>query len=334
MIKISSNKALDSIKLDLYQVYESYYEDIDYVINNLYRTKYYYGIQLTPLIQNYKDLIKPEYINEFTKQISYVDKCFYNISILNNNKLANTKRWNVDEIIYDLSEFDCEKLKRNNMKNIINKAFSKSCFRYMCIKTEMLIYILYLIKSNINNIDFIDNIKPFLGGVNYAINKSNNMNEKRNKFEKINTMCRYIWEMTTVFNLFFIPDKLNYKYIPSHHVFEYDKRLQYEDIFGMCWDVVNAKNLDREIIYLPTGKLICKCSNNAIFSDETEDIHDESTSQIINSYTENYKLIIDTIHILLLRNQNISLSQLITLLSNLLKLELSYEIPSSTIYIS
>ena len=332
MIKISSNKALDSLKLDLYQVYESYYEDIDYVINNLYKTKYCYSRQLTPLIQNYKDIIKPEHINNFTKQISYVDKCFYNVSILNNNKLVNTKRWDKDEIIYDLSEFDCEKSKRNNMKNIINEAFSKSCFRYMCIKAEILIYILYLLKSNIDSIDSVDDIKPFLGGIHYAINKSNNMNKKRNKFEKINTMCRYIWEMTTVFNLFFIPDKFNYKYIPSHHVFEYDKHLQYEDIFGMCWDIVNAKNLEHETVYFPEGKLICKCSNDAIFSDETED-HDPSLISLINSYTENYKLIIDTLRVLL-RNQNISLPQLITLLSNLLKPELPYEISPSTIYIS
>ena len=334
MIKISSNKTFDSIKLELFQIYESYYEDIDYILNNMYKTKYY-NKQLTPLIQNYKNIIKSEYINEFEKQISYVGECFHDVSITGNNKLANTKRWNKDEIIYDLSEFDCERLKRNNMKNIINKAFSKSCFRYMCVKTEILIYILYLLKSNIDNIDSIENIKPFLGGINYAIDKSKNMNEKRNKFEKINTMCRYIWEMTTVFNLFFIPDKFNYNYIPSHHVFEYDKHLQYEDIFGMCWDIVNAEKLDCEEIYFPTGKLINKYNYKALLESET-DIHDESIVHIFNSYTENYKLIIDTLHILVTKYRNIisSLPQLITILSNLLKPELPYEISSSTICIS
>lgn len=326
MIKISSNKAYNNLKLELYQLYESYYESIDCTINDLYRTKYYYGKQLTPLIQNYKNVIKTEYVEDFIKQISYVSKCFYNVTT--NNKLMNIKQWNNDEIIYDLSEFDCERLNRNNMKNIINKAFSTSCFRYMCIKTEILIYILYLLKSHIPNIETIENIRSFIGGINYAINKSKNMNMKRNKFEKVNSMGRYIWEMSAVFNLFFIPDTFNHKYIPSHHVFEYDKHLEFENIFGMCWDVVNAENLDREIIYrYPMGKLIDKPERE--MKNNTPDIYDESTSQIITSYTENYKLVIDTIHILILRNKNISLPKLITLLSNLLKPEFPYEVPST-----
>ena len=256
-----------------------------------------------------------------------------------------------------MSEFDCEKLKRNNMKNnmknIINKAFSKSCFRYMCIKTEILIYILYLLKSNIDNIDSVENIKPFLGGIHYAMNKSKNMNMKRNsnsnsnsnsnmkrnsnsnsnsnsnKFEKVNSMGRYIWEMSTVFNLFLIPDKFNCKYIPSHHVFGYDRHLEFENIFGMCWDVINAENLDREIIYhYPVGQLIDKPERGILMKNNTPDIDDESTSQLITSYTENYILIIDTIQVLL-RNKNISIPQLTTLLSNLLKPELPYEVQSS-----
>ena len=82
------------------------------------------------------------------------------------------------------------------------------------------------------------------------------------------------------------------------------------------------------------GKLIDKPEREISMKNNTPDIYDESTSQIITSYTENYKLIIDTIHVLILRNQNISIPQLITLLSNLLKPELPYEISLSTIFIS
>ena len=51
MIKISSNKSFDNIKLDLFQVYESYYEDIDYIINNIYKTKKYYNKPLDSIKQ-------------------------------------------------------------------------------------------------------------------------------------------------------------------------------------------------------------------------------------------------------------------------------------------
>lgn len=298
MIKVASNKQFDRMNQQLHQIYQSYEIDPTELINRLFKDETKHK-QITPLISNRKCLISFDLMSEFEKSINFVEKCFIEVS--EGNKYVDTRIWDKDEIIYDISEFKNGKSNKRSgrmtQKDIVMKAFSKRNFRYMCIKSELLIYLSFVLTSKISNDKsiIIDQFDILIGGINYSISKCLSMNDRMN----INSMARYIWELSTLFNSLSIPDKEINKYLPEHNLFSYDRTLLYEDVFG----------------------------------DDLIQTEDEEIIEVINEYMENFDSMIEETEIIIQSSSRISISRLITVLSNITKTESKYEVDSRSIII-
>lgn len=330
MIKVSSNQSYEFIKTTILPFFESLYESIDCINDKLPK----YDIassgskhlkEITPLTLNYEDLIHSDFIQEFISAVNYIRESFDVVSSHLNQ--IDTRKWNRDEIIYDISEFNTvngmtDKLSRlsprsqhehfhqRSQKEIVMNAFSKTNLRYMCIKSEIVIYVYYVMLSMSTSLSIneslsfkINDLESFLGGFNYVIHVIEGMNSD----EIVNKRARYIWELTTLFNLFLTSrssqtryaysryvgqqrrQQQHQPYLPIHHLFEFERRLLHEDIFGQY----------------------------SVIDDENE--------SIITEYVDNYKNIIHTIHILL-KQDEISITKLITTLFDIVKTESKYEI--------
>lgn len=335
MIKIASNKSFERLKLNLFEIYESYDINITNLIKNIYKTEFYFK-QLTPLIQNYGNIIDEQYMVDFKKSISFIGECYYVVS-KNSNKV-DTRSWNKDEIVYDISEFGSKmqqkKSKFVTQKDIVIKSFSKSCFRFMCIKSEILIYVLFSIASKMNNQEdvYINDLQPFIGGINYALTKSQETNNTKNIISKINSMARYVWELSTVFNTFVSQNKQISKCLPSHNVFDYDRSLIHEDIFGICWDTTMTEQSTRlfsQCVSNDNGVMIPITQNKQLFNLQ---IDDQEFIDIIDEYTENYKNLIQTI-IVLFKSSTLLITKLISSLAHLTKSELNHIVIDGSIVI-
>lgn len=276
MIKITSNNSYKSFKQQITEIYSSHVCEIEELNSFIPKCKSTDIKQITPLTLNHEQLINSEYNNNFIEAINYIRYCCKEIS--NNIKKIDTRKWNDDEIIYDISEFYTIKPKTQNrrltQKDIVMNTFSYSNLRYLAIKSEIIIYIYYLILSN--SLSF-DDISTFIGGIKYAVSVSN---------DTINGKARYLWELTTLFNIY-INDNSIESYMPTHHCFIKERNLLYENIFGQYSNI------------------------------------DDENETIINEYIENYKNIIHTIKILIHRPES-TLDKLITTLANITKTETRY----------
>lgn len=315
MIKISYNKAYDFLRPELTEIYTSYSIEPQTLIENIYKSEHYYK-QLTSLIFNYENLIDSEHISIFKKAISYIGKCFHLIS--ENVDKININLWNNDEIIYDISEFKTyDKSKRFNkvqIKDIINKAFSKNNLRYICIKAEILIYTLFILLSNYHEKNE-DEYLILFGGINYALIKSKTLIRKNNE---INTMARYVWELSSLFNLTLLHEYEIANYIPLHNLFNHEQILMNAEYFGLSWESEDIEISSQ--LQFPIKLKFSQCtSNNHNCSFELQ-IDDEMQYDIITEYTENYKNIIRTIKILI-NSDNISIPKIITTLAYITKTE-------------
>lgn len=297
MIKVASNKQFDRMNQQLHQIYQNYEIDPIELINRLFKDETKYK-QITPLISNRKCLINFDFMSEFEKSINFVEKCFIEVS--EDNKYVDTRIWDKDEIIYDISEFKNGKPNKQSghmtQKDIVMKAFSKRNFRYMCIKSELLIYLLFVLISKISNDEsiVINQLDILIGGMNYVISKCLSMDDRMN----INSMARYIWELSTLFNSLSTPDKEINKYLPEHNLFSYDRTLLYENIFG----------------------------------DDLIQTEDDEIIEVIDEYMKNFDSVIEEVEAII-QSSRISISRLITVLSNITKTESKYEVDSRSIII-
>lgn len=179
-------------------------------------------------------------------------------------------------------------------------AFRECNLRYMCVKSEGVIYIFYVLLSSGIDLDNIEAVSQFVGGLNYILSTIDNMTEKR---ESVNVRARYIWELTTLFNLFYTNtyDKREKKmlpsYMPHHHLFPQEHKAYNVEVyehFEDCW------------------------------LDKTYDEDDDDYSELVaHQYLTNYKNII---HVISLQFNpslfpNLSISKLITFLADLTKPE-------------
>ena len=324
MIKISYNKSYDFLRPELTEIYNSYNTEPQTLIENIYKSEHYYK-QLTSLIFNYENLVDSEYISTFKKTISYIGKCFHMIS--ENVDKININLWNNDEIIYDISEFKTyDKSKRFNkvqIKDIINKAFSKNNLRYICIKAEILIYTLFILLSNYHE-KIEDEYLTLIGGINYALIKIKTLIRKNNE---LNTMARYVWELSSLFNLMFLHEYEIVNYIPLHNLFNHEQILMNAEYFGLSWE---SEDIDiSSQLQFPIKTKFSQCTSNNILKSNDYDysfelqIDDEIQYDIITEYTENYKNIIHTIKILI-KSDNISIPKIITTLAYIAKTEQKY----------
>lgn len=315
MIKISYNKAYDFLRPELTEIYTSYSIEPQTLIENIYKSDNHYK-QLTSLIFNYENLIDSKYISTFKKAISYIGKCFHLIS--ENVDKININLWNNDEIIYDISEFKTyDKSKRFNkvrIKDIINKAFSKNNLRYICIKAEILIYTLFILLSNYHE-KIEDEYLTLIGGINYALIKSKTLMRKNNE---INTMARYVWELSSLFNLTLLHEYEIANYIPLHNLFNHEQILMNAEYFGLSWESEDIEISSQ--LQFPIKLKLSQCSSNNHNCSFELQIDDEMQYDIITEYTENYKNIIRTIKILI-NSDNISIPKIITTLAYITKTE-------------
>lgn len=296
---IHANQSYEILKKSIISIYESKYsedEDIDSYLPKLTDSM----TPLTPLTPltrpygsrteslNHEHLISFEHENSFISSVSYIRKSFTDI-IKHINKI-DTREWMNDEIVYDISEFYTpnglkKSSRRLTQKDIVMNAFSKTNLRYMCIKAEIIIYVYYLIESNPKMKESIKNeLEIFIGGLLYAVSVSNDMKDN------INTSARFIWELSTLFNIFVSSNKI--QSLPHHHVFDKERKLLYENVFGQYEE-----------------------------SNDTE--HDAEHEQVITEYVENYKNIIQVVQILI-NQKEVSLCKLLTTLSDITKPENKY----------
>lgn len=344
MIKVARNKSFINMRNKLEEIYTIYNtSNIDDLLRRMYKSKMYYK-QLTPLIQNYNGLISDKYFTIFKASISFIGKCYKFVT--ENNNAIYIKPWNDNEIIYDISEFGAFPKIKNNCnlgnngtqlnpyKTVISNAFAKNNFLYMCIKAEIMIYIFYIIISKYHNININDEIKVLIGGVNYALTKSESlMSNCAIRNIKINYMASYVWELSSLFNLFIhyaslLQTQVNIKcLLPERNVYyngtqpiNDDVRV-YDDIddmyIGLTTDVIN-NDITK----------YCQCITNpanernginikANYPITTLTIKDDDIYTYIENNTIRYKNIIDDINVLLHKTDNVIISKLTLILASI-----------------
>ena len=342
MIKVTRNKSFINMRNKLEEIYAIYNtSNIDDLLRRIYKSKIYYK-QVTPLIQNYNGLISDEYFTIFKASISFIGKCYKFVT--EDNNAIYIKPWNDNEILYDISEFGTLPKVKNNLENngtkmnpyktVISNAFAKNNFLYMCIKAEIMIYIFYIIISKYHNININDEIKVLIGGINYALTKSENlMSNCTTRNNKINYMASYVWELSSLFNLFIhyaslLQTQVNIKcLLPERNVYYNGTQLINDDVhiyddiddmyIGLTTDVINNDITKYcQCIINPTNE------RNGInitvnYPITTLTIKDDDICAYIENNTIRYKNIIDDINVLLRTTDNILISKLTLVLSSI-----------------
>ena len=185
-----------------------------------------------------------------------------------------------------------------------------------------------------HNININDEIKVLIGGVNYALTKSENlMSNCTIRNNKINYMASYVWELSSLFNLFIhyasiLQTQVNIKCpLPERNVYyngtqpiNDDVRI-YDDIddmyIGLTTDVINDDVTKYcQCIINPTNE------RNGInittnYPTTTLTIKDDDIYAYIENNTIRYKNIIDDINVLLHKTDNITISKLTLVLSSI-----------------
>lgn len=356
MIKISSNQSYETLRKEVLPFFESLSvasvkDGMVEVEKRLpkWLTSNTSKVKITPLHLNHENLISSELMEKnFIPAINFIRES-YEIITNNLNKI-DTRKWMNDEIVYDISEFQTpngrgdgkcmsrttstsstsstsstpSRTHRPTQKDTVMNAFKKCNLRYMCVKGEGVIYIFYVLLSSGIDLNSIEEVEPFIGGLNYIISTIDNMGEKR---DSVNVRARYTWELTTLFNLFYTNTynkcerKMLPSYLPHHHLFPQERKTYDVDVFEHfedCW--LNRKYDDEEIAHAFAFSDIPSYVDTAI--DETSSM-DYEAELIAHRYLTNYK---NVIHVISLHFNsslfpNPSISKLITFLADLTKPE-------------
>jgi len=192
--------------------------------------------------------------------LSFIGLCHYVVPKY--KEAVKAFNWINGEISYARSEFAnirgraLSKKEGNEFwSRAIQVGFSASSFRLMCVKAEIIIFILMSViikKIGTEAYEISDEASTLIAGFVYACNISG-INNYLNKdimtlngkdFDvAVNSMARYVWELTTLYNMFANTTKEseNEDMMPSRHIFS--EVHKYEEIYDFG-DYDNFKNTD------------------------------------------------------------------------------------------